>query len=128
MNGIRLMSVAGAVVLGAYVVGGLAGVDLGSALGFVKIAVLVAAVLVAALAFQGWSHDSNPHSLSAMVVSLLGGASLASTVTTATGDDLYGSDPMALVGTMAVVAAVTIAQIGQTRSHTTPPDRKGGAR
>jgi hypothetical protein len=127
VNGIRLMSVAGTVVLGAYVIGGLAGVDLGSALGFVKIAVLVAAVLVAALAFQGWSHDSNPHSLSAMVVSLLGGASLASTVTTATGDDLYGSGPMALVGTVAVIAAVTIAQIGQTRSHT-PPDRKGGAR
>jgi hypothetical protein len=127
VNGIRLMSVAGTVVLGAYVIGGLAGVDLGSALGFVKIAVLVAAVLVAALAFQGWSHDSNPHSLSAMVVSLLGGASLASTVTTATGDDLYGSGPMALVGTVAVIAAVTIAQIGHTRSHT-PPDRKGGAR
>lgn len=127
VTGIRVMSVAGAVVLAAYVVGGIAGVDLGSARGLVKIAVLVAAVLVAALAFQGWSHDSSPHSLSAMAVSLLGGASLASTITTATGDDLYGSAPMALVGTVAVVAAVTIAQIGQTRSHT-PPDRKGGAR
>ena len=121
------MSLAGVVVLAAYVVGGLVGADLGSALGFVKIALVVAAVLVAALAFQSWSHDSNPHSLSAMVVALLGGASLASTVTTATGDDLYGSDPMALVGTVAVVAAVTISQIGQTRSHT-PSDRKGGAR
>jgi hypothetical protein len=127
VRSIRLMSLAGVVVLAAYVVGGLVGADLGSALGFVKIALVVAAVLVAALAFQGWSHDSNPHSLSAMVVALLGGASLASTVTTATGDDLYGSDPMALVGTVAVVAAVTIAQIGQTRSHT-PSDRKGGAR
>jgi hypothetical protein len=125
------MSVAGAVVLGAYVVGGLAHVDLGGALGLVKIVVLVAAVLVAALAFQAWSHDSDAHSLSAMVISLLGGASLASAVTTATGDDLYGSGPMALVGTVAVVAAVTVAQIGQTRSHTpshTDTDRKGGAR
>ncbi|WP_157432401.1 hypothetical protein [Aeromicrobium sp. Root472D3] len=116
VRGIRIMSVAAAVVLVAYVVGGLAGADLGSALGLAKIVVVVAAVVVAALAFQGWSHSSTPHTLSAMVVALLGGASLASTVSTAGGDDLYGSDPMALVGTVAVVAAVTIVQIGQTRS------------
>ena len=133
VRGIRIMSVAGAVVLAAYVVGGLLGVDLGSALGLVKIVVVIAAVVVAALAFQGWSHTNDTHSLSAMIVALLGGASLASTVSTATGDDLYGSDPMALVGTVAVVAAVTIAQIGQTRSHASSDpdvskDRKGGAR
>lgn len=135
VQGIRVMSVAGAVVLAAYVVGGLAGVDLGSALTYVKIVVVVAAIVVAGLAFQGWSHTSTAHALSAMVVALLGGASLASTVSTATGDDLYGSDPMALVGTLAVVAAVTIAQIGQTSAqrpgpHDRPrsPDRKGDAR
>lgn len=116
VQGIRTMSVAAAVVLAAYVVGGLLDADLGSALGYVKIGVVVAAVVVAGFAFQRWSHDSNPHTLSAMVVSLLGGASMASTVSTARGGDLYGSDPMALVGTLAVVAAVTIAQIGQTRS------------
>lgn len=116
VQGIRIMSIAAAVVLAAYVVGGVAGVDLGGARGLVKVAVLVAAVVVAGLAFQGWSHHGTPHTLSAMVVALLGGASLASTVTTARGADLYGSDPMALVGTLAVVAAVTIAQIGQTRS------------
>jgi hypothetical protein len=116
VQGIRIMSVAAAVALAGYVIGGLAGADLGSALGLAKIAVVVAAVVVAALTFQGWSHASTPHSLSAMIVALLGGASLASTVTTARGDDLYGSDPMALVGTVAVVAAVTIAQIGRTRS------------
>jgi hypothetical protein len=133
VRGIRIMSVAAAVVLAAYVVGGLAGVDLGSARGLVKIAVVVAAVVVAALAFQAWSHASDAHSLSAMAVALLGGASLASTISTATGPDLYGSDPMALVGTVVVVAAVTIAQVGQTRSHTSSDrdvskDRKGGAR
>lgn len=120
VQGIRTMSVAAAVVLAAYVVGGLLDADLGSALGFVKIGVVVAAVVVAGLAFQSWSHDSSPHTLSAMIVSLLGGASTASTISTARGDDLYGSDPMALIGTLAVVAAVTIAQIGQTRSSTSP--------
>jgi hypothetical protein len=54
-----------------------------------------------------------------MILGLLGGASLASTITTATSDELYGSKPMALVGTVAVVAAVTIAQIGQTRGNLT---------
>jgi hypothetical protein len=122
------MSIAGVVVLAAYVVVDLADVDLGSALGVVKIAVVVAAVVVAALAFQGWSHASTAHSLSAMVVALLGGASLASSVTTATGGELYGSEPMALVGTLAVVAAVTIAQIGQTRAGRTRTDPKEGAR
>lgn len=126
VQGIRLMSIAAAAVLAAWVIGGLAGVDLGPALGFVKIGAVVAAVVVAALSFQGWSHHSDPHTLSAMIVALLGGASLASTVSTARGDDLYGSDPMALVGTLAVVAAVTIAQIGQTRS-TTSPRQKGDA-
>ncbi len=121
VQGIRIMSVAAAVVLAAYVIAGIAGADLGSARGLVKIAVVVAAVVVAALSFQGWSHHNTPHTLSAMVVALLGGASLASTVTTARGDDLYGSDPMALVGTVAVVAAVTIVQIGQTRSKDGAP-------
>lgn len=112
------MSVAAAIVLVAYVVGGIAGADLGDAAGAVKIAVVVAAVVVAVIAFQSWSHGSTPHTLSAMVVGLLGGASLASAVSTATGDKLYGSAPMALVGTMAVVAAVTITQIGQSRTKT----------
>lgn len=121
VQGIRIMSVAAAVVLAVYVIAGIGGADLGSARGLVKIAVVVAAVVVAALSFQGWSHHSTPHTLSGMVVALLGGASLASTVTTARGDDLYGSDPMALVGTVAVVAAVTIVQIGQTRSKDGAP-------
>jgi peptidoglycan/LPS O-acetylase OafA/YrhL len=120
VRGIRIMSAAATVVLVAYVVGAIADADLGSSAGFVRIGVLVAAVVVAVIAFQAWSHHNTPHTLSAMIVGLLGGACLASTITTATGDDLYGSGPMALVGTLAVVAAVTIGQIGQTRSKTSP--------
>lgn len=116
VRGIQVMSGAAAVVLVAYVVGGVADVDLGSAASIVRIVVLVAAAAVAVIAFQAFSHASTPHTISAMIVALLGGASLASTITTATGDDLYGSAPMALVGTIAVAAAVTISQIGQTRS------------
>jgi len=116
VRSIQIMSVSAAVVLMGYVVGGIADADLGSVTVTIRIAVLVAAALVAVLTFQAWSHASTSHSLSAMIVGLLGGASLASAVTTATGHELYGSGPMALVGTLAVVAAVTIAQIGQTRS------------
>lgn len=110
------MSAAAAVVLIAYVVAGLADADLGSSAGYVRIAVVVAAVVVAIVAYSTWSHGNTPHTLSAMVLGLLGGASLASTVSTAKTGDLYGSDPMALVGTVAIVAAVTVAQIGQTRT------------
>ena len=116
VRGIRIMSVAAAVVLVVYVIGGVADADLGSSASVARIVVLVAAAVVAVVAFQSFSHGSTPHTLSAMIVALLGGASLASTVSTAKGEELYGSAPMALVGTLAVVAAVTIAQIGQTRS------------
>jgi hypothetical protein len=118
VRAIRLMSVAAAVVLLGYVVGGLAGADLDSSAGIVRIVVLVAAAVVAVVAYHSWSLGNTPHRLSAMILALLGGASLASTVTTAKAGDLYGSDPMALVGTLAVVAAVTVAQIGQTRTKT----------
>jgi hypothetical protein len=118
--GIKIMSVAAAVVLVAYVVGGVADADFGSSAGLVRILVVVAAVVVAIVTYQAWSHGSTPHTISAMVVGLLGGASLASAVSTAIDHDLYGSEAMALVGTVAVVAAVTIAQIGQTRTKTSP--------
>lgn len=114
VQGIRVMSAAAAVVLVAYVVAELAHADLGSSAGAVRIAVLVAAAIVAVLAFQSFSHGSTTHTVSAMVLGLLGGASLASTVATAAKGDVYGSAPMALVGTLAVVAAVTVAQIGQS--------------
>ncbi|MCW2838959.1 MAG: hypothetical protein JWR55_442 [Aeromicrobium sp.] len=116
VTGIRLMSVAAAVVLVAYVGAGLADADLGSSTALIRIVVLAAAAVVAVVAYAGWSHGSTVHSLSAMILGLLGGASLASTVTTAAKGDLYGSEPMALAGTLAVVAAVTVAQIGQTRT------------
>jgi uncharacterized membrane protein len=120
------MSAAAAVVLVAYVVAGVAGADLGSSTSAARIVVLVAAAVVAVVAFQAWSHRSTAHTLSAAVLALLGGASLASTVTTAAKGDLYGSEPMALVGTLAIVAAVTVAQIGQTRATHDPA--KGSTR
>lgn len=121
MREIHIMSGAAAVVLVGYVVGGIAGADLGSATTIVRFVVLAAAALVAVFAFRMFSDRATPHSVSAMIVGLLGGASLASTITTAKGDALFGSDPMALVGTVAIVAAVTIAQIGQTRTSKTSP-------
>jgi hypothetical protein len=115
--GIRIVSLAAAVVLVAYVVASVADADLGGSATAVRVVVLAAAAVVAVVGFQSWSHRSTPHTLSAMVIGLLGGASLASSITTSSGDALYGSEPMALVGTLAIVAAATIAQIGQTRTN-----------
>ena len=120
---IRVMSVAAAVVLIAYVLTALAGVDLRSSTSLVRIVVLVAAAVVAVIAYATWSHGNTIHTLSAMVLGLLGGATLASTVTTADAGALYGSDPMALVGTLAIVAAVTVAQIGQTQHRSKESSR-----
>lgn len=120
---IRVMSVAAAVVLIAYVLTTIAGVDLGSSTSLARIVVLIAAAVVAIIAYATWSHGNTRHTLSAMVLGLLGGASLASTVTTASAGDLYGSDPMALVGTLAIVAAVTVAQIGQTQNRSKESSR-----
>ena len=120
---IRVMSVAAAVVLIAYVAAAIVDADLGSSVSLVRIAVLVAAAVVAIIAYATWSHGNTVHTLSAMVLGLLGGASLASTVTTAAAGDLYGSDPMALVGTLAIVAAVTVAQIGQTQHRSKESSR-----
>lgn len=130
-RGITTMSVGGAVVLAGYVLGGVADVDLGSALGGAKLLVIAAAVLVAALAFQLWSHHSAAPTLCAMALGLLGGASLASSITTARGSQLYASDTMALIGTVSVVAAVTLAQVTDTRSgprDNAHDDRRNGAR
>jgi peptidoglycan/LPS O-acetylase OafA/YrhL len=126
VRGIKLMSVAAAVVLIGYVVAELADVDFGSSLTAIRVAVLAGAAIVAVIAFQAWSHGSTVHTGSAMVLGLLGGASIASTVTTAKAGDVYGSQPMALVGTVAVVAAATVAQLAHTRNTQNP--RKEDAR
>lgn len=112
-----VMAVAEGVVLLAYVLAQLAEVDFGSAATAVRVAVIAAAAVVAIVAYQTWSHHSSLHTICAMLLSLLGGASLVSSVTTAAGNEIYGSAPMALVGTAAVVAAVAVTLVGMSRER-----------
>lgn len=110
-----VMAVAEAVVLVVYVLAQLADVDFGGAATSVKIAVVVAAAVVAVMAYQAWSHRNSLHTICAMLLGLLGGASLVSSVTTAEGNQIYGSAPMALVGTAAVVATVAVSLVAMSR-------------
>lgn len=124
MRGTTVMSLAAALVIAGYVVGDVADVDLGSSAVLARVVVLAAAAVVAVIAFQTFSHASTPHTVSAMVCGLLGGACVASSVTTATGGHLHGSAPMALVGTVAVVAAVTITHVGRSGPDRARPDER----
>lgn len=110
-----VMAVAEAVVLVVYILAQLAEVDFGSAATAVKVVVMGAAAVVAVLAYQAWSHQNSLHTICAMLLGLLGGASLFSSVTTAKGNEIYGSAPMALVGTAAVVAAVAVTLVAMSR-------------
>lgn len=109
------MAVAEVVVLLVFVLAQLAEVDFGSAATMVKILLVVAAGTVAVIAYQAWSHSSTLHTICAMLLGLVGGASLVSSVTTAKGDDIYGSAPMALVGTAAIVATVAVTLVAKSR-------------
>lgn len=110
-----LMMVAEAVALVVYVLAQLAEVDFGSAATAVRIVVVVAAAVVAIVAYQAWSHRNTLHSICAMLLGLVGGASLVSAVSTAEGDDIYGSSAMALIGTAAIVATVAVTLVGNSR-------------
>ncbi len=110
-----IMAVAEGVALAVYVLAQLAEIDFGSAAIAAQIAVVVAAAVVAIVAFQAWSHRNTPHTICAMLLGLIGGASLVSSVFTSQGDDIYGSAPMALLGTMALVATVAVTIVGASR-------------
>lgn len=80
-----------------------------------RIALVAAAALVAIATYATWSHRNTVHTLCAMLLGLLGGAALVAAVSTGGGDEVYGSGPMALVGTLAIVAAVVVSQIASSR-------------
>ncbi|NRQ48771.1 hypothetical protein [Aeromicrobium stalagmiti] len=107
--------VAEGVVVAIYVLDRFADLDLGSIATILRIVLVVAAAVVAVVAYHAWSQRSSVHTICAMLLGLLGGASLVSAVSTAKGDEVYGSGAMALVGTVAVMLAVVVGQIAATR-------------
>lgn len=106
---------AAVVVLVMYVLGQMAELDFGSAATAAQILTVIAAGIVAVMAYNRWSHRNTLHTICAMLLGLLGGASLVSSVTTAKGDAIYGSAAMALVGTAAVLASVAVTLVANSR-------------
>ena len=114
-----VMGLAEVVVLVVWVVDRFTDIDLTGASVPLRIAVAVAAAVVAVLAYHAWSHRNTVHTICAMLLALLGGAAVVSAVSTAGTDEIYGSGSMALVGTIGIVAAVAVSQIALTRSEGT---------
>lgn len=115
-----VLGVAEAIVLVSCVLDLYTSTDLSSVAVLLRVLVAVAAVVVAGVVYHRWSQAPTPHSIAAMVLGLLGGASLVSAVATASDGHVFGSDAMALVGTVALAAAVAVTQVGLAQ--------EGGAR
>lgn len=75
-----------------------------------RIALLVAAVAVAGIAYAGWSggEPTAPRPLVAMITSLIGGACLASAVTSADDGTVFGSGALGAVAVVAIAFGVIV--------------------
>lgn len=84
-----------------------------------RVLVVVAALLVAGICYQAWStvtaQQRTPLVHAAAAASLVGGAALASAVTSAPAGDLMGAHALATLGTAALVAAVVCHQMSAAR-------------
>ena len=78
-----------------------------------RILVLVAAVVIAGIAYQRWSAGEfqAPRPLGAMIASLIGGASLASAVTSAPDGTVMGTGALAGVAVVALAFGVIVMDI-----------------
>jgi hypothetical protein len=76
----------------------------------VRLVLLLCAVVIAGIAYHRWSvGDSRaPQPIAAMVTALIGGASLASTVTSAPDGQIYGSGLLAAVSVVGLTFAVAV--------------------
>lgn len=105
------------VIVGTYVLVQFTDADLSSASTVLKVLLVAGAVLIAGSSYQSWSAAPTSVSLLAMLLGLLGGATLASTVVSAHEAEVYASGSMAAIGTFGLVASVAFAQIGLARSR-----------
>jgi peptidoglycan/LPS O-acetylase OafA/YrhL len=109
------------VIVVTYVLDRFTDADLSSASTLLKLLLVVGAALIAGSAYHSWSATPTSTSLLAMLLGLLGGAALASTVVSAHTSEIYASATMATIGTIGLVASVAFAQIGLTRSRESQP-------
>ena len=85
----------------------------GDAVWPLRLVLLLAAVVVAGIAFHTWSTGlpQAPRPLAAMITSLIGGASLASAVTSGGDDTVFGSGALAAVSLVALAFGVIVLNI-----------------
>lgn len=78
-----------------------------------RLVLLLAAVVVAGIAFHAWSSGAPqaPRPLAAMITSLIGGASLASAVTSGGDDTVFGSGTLGAVSLVALAFGVIVLNI-----------------
>ncbi|MEG9227325.1 hypothetical protein [Aeromicrobium sp. Sec7.5] len=79
----------------------------------VRLVLLLAAAVIAGIAFQVWSTGlpQAPRPLAAMITSLIGGASLASAVTSGGDDTVFGSGALGAVSLVALAFGVIVLNI-----------------
>lgn len=84
-----------------------------------RVIVVVAAVVVAGICYQAWAtataEQRTPLVHAAAGASLIGGAAIASAVTTAEAGRIFGTSALATLGTAALVAAVVCHQMSAAR-------------
>lgn len=78
-----------------------------------RLVLLLAAVVIAGIAFQTWSTGvpQAPRPLAAMITSLVGGASLASAVTSGNDDMVFGGAALGAVSLVALAFGVIVLNI-----------------
>lgn len=123
MKGSRALlvaTIAGAVVLVAYVVDLVAGDLSKQAAGAGRAAVIVGAVICAGVIYQSWSvrRQHTPRDHAAVAAALLGGALAASAAFSAPSGQIFGSSLTAVAG----VAGLALALVG---SRPTPISKEG---
>ncbi|MEG9227565.1 hypothetical protein [Aeromicrobium sp. Sec7.5] len=84
-----------------------------------RIVLLVAAVVVAGIAYAGWSggEPAAPRPLVAMITSLIGGACLASAVTSADDGTIFGSGALGAVAVVATTFGVIVFNLEARENH-----------
>lgn len=84
-----------------------------------RIVLLVAAVVVASIAYAGWSsgEPAAPRPLVAMITSLIGGACLASAVTSADDGTVFGSGALGAVAAVAIAFGVIVFNLEARENH-----------
>ncbi|VXC41222.1 hypothetical protein [Aeromicrobium sp. 9AM] len=108
---LQIATIAGAVVLVAYVVDLVAGSDLSKPAATTgRVAVIAAALICAGIIYQLWSvrRDHTPREHAAVAAALLGGALAASSAFSAPAGQIFGSSLTAAAG----VAGLVLALIG----------------